>query len=161
RSALSTTTALAESNAAREAEHRRVHGAPSKRGTTEELTDKQKARLRATGEARALLYTVLVGTGLRPGEASRLRWQDLDADVQTTMRHYTDLRLLDLAEAVEKAAPPAATLGLSVACHETPDRAPEGASSRPSDEPEDADAPTTQEGEEEALEAVSCGVGDE
>src|SRR5206468_1709920 len=42
------------------------------------LKDETRARLLALGESRALLYATLAGTGLRPGEASRLRWCDLD-----------------------------------------------------------------------------------
>jgi integrase/recombinase XerD len=41
---------------------------------------KERLRLLALGEARALLYTLALGTGLRRGELQRLRWADLDLE---------------------------------------------------------------------------------
>lgn len=38
----------------------------------------EEGRLRALGEARALLYAVALGTGLRRGALRRLRWGDVD-----------------------------------------------------------------------------------
>ena len=40
----------------------------------------EEVRLRAQGEARVLLYAVALGTGLRRGELTRLRWADVDLD---------------------------------------------------------------------------------
>jgi integrase len=72
----------AESRAAREAAYRRENGgAASSRGRGVRLTAEGLARLRALGDARGMVYSVLGGTGLRPGEASRLRWCDLNFDL--------------------------------------------------------------------------------
>jgi integrase len=41
---------------------------------------KERVRLLALGDARALLYTLALGTGLRRGELQQLRWADLDLE---------------------------------------------------------------------------------
>jgi len=42
------------------------------------VTERERARLVALGEARALVYSIAVGAGLRRGEIRRLRWCDVD-----------------------------------------------------------------------------------
>lgn len=44
------------------------------------LSEKGRARLIRRGEHRALLYAVVLSTGLRRGEASRVRWRDVDLE---------------------------------------------------------------------------------
>jgi len=63
--------------AARKEAARRAAGREAGRVAAEVAPD-VAARLRATGEAHALLYAVAAGTGLRRGEVGRLRWADLD-----------------------------------------------------------------------------------
>jgi integrase len=70
--------AEAEARAAAEAEYRRIHGRSSKRGAADALTEKQRARLLAEGEARVLAYRLLLGTGLRRGELRALQWAHVD-----------------------------------------------------------------------------------
>ena len=62
--------------AARLERRRRAAGRPPRR-TAAEVTPAAAARLRAAGEARALVYALALGTGLRRGELVRLRWLDL------------------------------------------------------------------------------------
>jgi integrase len=45
-----------------------------------DLKPATRTKLRTRGEHRALLYAVAVGTGVRRGELSRIRWSDLDLD---------------------------------------------------------------------------------
>ncbi|MFO0933772.1 MAG: tyrosine-type recombinase/integrase, partial [Planctomycetota bacterium] len=42
------------------------------------VTAREESRLVAQGRARAVLYAVAAGTGLRRGELRKLRWQDVD-----------------------------------------------------------------------------------
>ena len=46
--------------------------------TTAGVSPLEEVRLRASGEARAFLYALALGTGLRRGELRRLRWGDVD-----------------------------------------------------------------------------------
>lgn len=52
----------------------------SKHRTRTGVTSKEESRLRALGEARALVYLLAAGAGLRREEMYRLRWRDVDGD---------------------------------------------------------------------------------
>ena len=57
-------------------------GAPHPRANPERRArlDATRAKMTRLGEARALIYLLAMGTGLRRGELVRLRWQDLDLE---------------------------------------------------------------------------------
>jgi len=84
------------------------------------VTPKERVKLLALGRARALVYAVAAGTGLRRGELSRLRWGDLErekgsvfipaASAKTKRDQSVPLRS-DLAQSLAAYRPKAAEVG--------------------------------------------------
>ena len=84
------------------------------------VTPKERVKLLALGRARALVYAVAAGTGLRRGELSRLRWGDVDQERRTVFvpaasakakRDQSVPLRSDLAENLAAYRPAAAAVG--------------------------------------------------